>query len=105
MSKLDTFLALDKADRLATIDPSPLVRLNRAVAVAEVVSPEAALDELGPLTDRLDGYHAFHAARADLLRRAGRTAEAGAAYDRGVALAGNSAERAYLTRRRAELSG
>ena len=57
------------------------------------------------LSGPLDGYHAFHATRADLLRRLGRSAEARAAYDRGVDLAGNTAEAAYLTRRRDELGG
>ncbi|MDQ2661628.1 MAG: tetratricopeptide repeat protein, partial [Actinomycetota bacterium] len=51
----------------------------------------------------LDGYHPFHATRAELLRRQGRNAEARTAYDRAIALAGNTAETAYLSRRRAEL--
>lgn len=89
-------------DRLARLDPSPVVALNRAVAVAEVDGPDVAL----ALIDRLplDGYHAFHAARADLLRRLGRSGEARLAYDRAIALAGNSAEVAYLTRRRGQLT-
>jgi RNA polymerase sigma-70 factor (ECF subfamily) len=89
-------------DQLARIDPSPVVRLNRAIAVAERDGPAAAL----PLVEGLPlpGYHAFHATRADLLRRLGRTAEARAAYDRAISLAGNTAERAYLIRRRAELA-
>ncbi|SNY33576.1 RNA polymerase sigma factor [Paractinoplanes atraurantiacus] len=87
-------------DCLAQLDPSPIVRLNRAVAVAEVDGPSAGLTEIDRLAEPLDGYHAFHAARADLLRRLGRTAEARTAYDRALALAGNPAERAYLTRRR-----
>ena len=88
-------------DRLAGIDPSPVVALNRAVAVAEVDGPEVAL----ALVDRLDlgGYHAYHATRADLLRRLGRSADARAAYERAIELAGNSAEVAYLTRRRDQL--
>jgi RNA polymerase sigma factor (sigma-70 family) len=92
-------------DRLVLLDPSPIVRLNRAVAVAEVDGPEAALAEIDPLARVLDGYHAFHAARADLLRRHGRIADARTAYDRAIALAGNPAERAYLSRRRDQLSG
>ncbi|MGA8047391.1 MAG: DUF6596 domain-containing protein [Dermatophilaceae bacterium] len=91
-------------DRLVAVDPSPVVRLNRAVVVGERHGPEAALDELAPLAPLLDGYHAFHAARADLLRRAGRSAEATNAYGRAISLAGNQAERAYLTRRREELT-
>ncbi|MFI5894124.1 RNA polymerase sigma factor [Actinoplanes sp. NPDC051513] len=90
---------------LALIDPSPIVRLNRAVAVAEVVGSEAGLAEIERLAGALDGYHAFHAARADLLRRLGRVGESRAAYDRAIGLAGNAAERAYLTRRRDQLAG
>ena len=75
------------------------------MAVGERYGPEAALDELAPLVTFLDGYHAFHAARADLLRRAGRSAEAADAYSQAISLAGNPAERAYLVRRRDELTG
>ncbi|HSM45716.1 MAG TPA: RNA polymerase sigma factor [Acidimicrobiia bacterium] len=92
-------------DRLVLLDPSPIVRLNRAVAVAEVDGPGVALAEVGRLAEALDGYHAFHAARADLLRRHGRSGESRAAYDRAIGLAGNPAERAYLTRRRDQLAG
>ncbi|MEV6368811.1 DUF6596 domain-containing protein [Micromonospora musae] len=91
--------------RLMRLDPSPIVRLNRAVAVAEVDGPAVGLAEIDRLAGVLDGYHAFHAARADLLRRLGRGAESRAAYDRAIGLAGNSAERAYLTRRRDQLVG
>lgn len=91
-------------DRLLTIDPSPIVRLNRAVALAEREGADSGLRELDPLAVTLDGYHAFHATRADLLRRAGRSAEAATAYSRAIALAGNPAERAYLARRRNELA-
>jgi RNA polymerase sigma-70 factor, ECF subfamily len=88
-------------DQLARLDPSPVVALNRAVAVAELDGPEVAL----ALVDRLQlsGYHAWHAVRADLLRRLGRSAEAKAAYDAAIAATQNSAERAYLSRRRGEL--
>jgi RNA polymerase sigma-70 factor, ECF subfamily len=88
-------------DQLTRLDPSPVVALNRAVAVAELDGPEVAL----ALVDRLPlaGYHAWHAARADLLRRLGRSAEAKAAYDAAVAATRNSAERAYLSRKRGEL--
>lgn len=92
-------------DRLAALDPSPVVRLNRAVAVAEVAGPEAALVEVERLADRLEGYHAFHVTRAELLARVGRTAEAATAYDRALALTANTAERAYLLRRRDEVTG
>jgi RNA polymerase sigma factor (sigma-70 family) len=90
--------------RLVLLDPSPIVRLNRAVAVAEVDGSGAGLAEIDRLAEVLDGYHAFHAARADLLRRLGRGADSRAAYDRAIALAGNPAERAYLTRRRDQLA-
>ncbi|WP_425546249.1 RNA polymerase sigma factor [Agromyces tropicus] len=90
-------------DRLARLDPSPIVALNRAVAVAEVDGAEAGLELLDGIAARLDGYHAFHATRAELLRRAGRGVEARAAYDRAIELAGNTAETAYLARRRDEL--
>ena len=88
-------------DRLVRVDPSPVVALNRAVAVAEVDGPDVAL----ALVDRLplDGYHAFHATRAELLRRLGRGQEAQVAYSRAIELAGNTAEVAYLTRRRSQL--
>lgn len=89
-------------DQLVRIDPSPIVRLNRAVAVAEVDGPGVALAQVDVLP--LDGYHAWHAARADLLRRLGRSADSRAAYERAIELAGNVAERAYLTRRRDELT-
>lgn len=90
-------------DQLVRLDPSPVVALNRAVAVAELDGPEVALASVDRLGDALAGYHAFHATRADLLRRLGRSADARAAYDRAIDLAGNTAETAYLTRRRDEL--
>ncbi|MEU4567091.1 DUF6596 domain-containing protein [Micromonospora sp. NPDC023956] len=92
-------------DRMVLLDPSPIVWLNRAVAVAEVDGPGAGLAEIDRLAGVLDGYHAFHAARADLLRRLGRGGGSRAAYDRAIELAGNPAERAYLTRRRDQLAG
>ena len=90
-------------DQLVVLDPSPVVVLNRAIAVAELDGPHVALAQVEALAGPLDGYHAFHAARADLLRRLGRSADARAAYDRAIELAGNTAERAYLARRRDEL--
>ena len=90
-------------DQLARLDPSPIVRLNRAIALAELDGPQLALAQLDGLP--LEGYHLFHAARADLLRRLGRSAESRAAYDRAIALAGNTAERAYLARRRDRAAG
>jgi RNA polymerase sigma-70 factor (ECF subfamily) len=85
-------------DQLLVVAPSPVVALNRAVALAEVEGPAAALavvDEIG-----LDGYHLFHAARADFLERLGRADEAAAAYDEAVARTANNAERRLLERRR-----
>jgi RNA polymerase sigma-70 factor (ECF subfamily) len=90
-------------DQLVRVDPSPIVALNRAIAIAELDGPEVALAALDRLEDRLTGYHAYHATRADLLRRLGRSQQARAAYDRAIELAGNSAETAYLTRRRDQL--
>jgi len=90
-------------DQLVRLDPSPIVALNRAIAVAELDGPEVALAAVDRLGDRLAGYHAFHATRADLLRRLGRGDESRAAYDKAIELAGNSAEIAYLTRRRDQL--
>ncbi|CAM5735998.1 Sigma-70 family RNA polymerase sigma factor OS=Streptomyces alboniger OX=132473 GN=CP975_01555 PE=3 SV=1 [Streptomyces alboniger] len=89
-------------DQLLALTPSPVVALNRAVALAETEGPGPALD----LVDALDlgGYHVFHAVRADLLRRLGRDTEAVEAYAKAVRLAGNPAERAYLERRRRELA-
>ncbi len=90
-------------DQLVRLDPSPIVALNRAIAVAELDGPEVALATVDRLDDDLAGYHAYHATRADLLRRLGRSQESRAAYDRAIELAGNTAETAYLTRRRDQL--
>ncbi|NUR07649.1 MAG: sigma-70 family RNA polymerase sigma factor [Nocardioidaceae bacterium] len=90
-------------DQLLSLDPSPVVALNRAVAVAEVDGPGVALAILDRLQDGLVGYHAFFVARADLLRRLGRSEESRAAYDRAIELAGNTAETSYLRRRRDQL--
>ena len=91
-------------DHLLALSPTPVVALNRAVAVAEVEGPGPALAAV----DRLDlgGYHLFHATRAELLRRLGRDVEAAAAYDEALALATNAAERRFLeARRRGVTSG
>jgi RNA polymerase sigma-70 factor (ECF subfamily) len=90
-------------DQLVHLDRSPIVRLNRAIAIAELDGPEVALAEVDGLP--LEDYHAFHATRADLLRRLGRSEESRAAYDRAIELAGNTAETAYLIRRRDQLAG
>lgn len=91
-------------DQLVRIDRSPVVALNRAIAVAEVEGPEVALAAVDLLADQLAGYHAYHATRAELLRRLGRSQDSRAAYDKAIELAGNAAEVAYLTRRRDQLA-
>ncbi|HEY7660461.1 MAG TPA: RNA polymerase sigma factor [Actinomycetota bacterium] len=91
--------------RLAELTPSPVVELNRAVAVAMADGPDRGLRLLEPLTEDLGEYHLFHSARADLLRRLGRDAEAADAYDRALALARNPSERTFLERRIAEVTG
>ena len=92
-------------DQLVQLDPSPIVALNRAIALAEVDGPEVALATVDRLESALNGYHAFHVTRADLLRRLGRRGEARDAYDRAIQLSGNTAETAYLARRRDQLAG
>jgi RNA polymerase sigma-70 factor (ECF subfamily) len=79
--------------------PSPVIELNRAVAVAMADGPDAGLVLMEPLADELDRYHLFHAARADLLRRTGRTSEAQVAYRRALDLVTNPVERKYLMKR------
>jgi len=90
-------------DQLAVLDPSPIVALNRAIAVAELDGPEVALAAVDRLEDKLGGYYLFHATRADLLRRLGRGQESRAAYDKAIALTGNTAEISHMTRRRDQL--
>jgi len=89
--------------RLLELHPSPVVALNRAVAVAMVEGCEAGLALVDALEQPLDGYHLWHAARADLLRRLGRREEATASYQRARALAQNELESRFLARRLAEL--
>jgi RNA polymerase sigma-70 factor, ECF subfamily len=88
--------------RLVAVRPTPVVELNRAVAVAMADGPERGLDLIDAIHD-LDGYHLFHAARADLLRRLGRIGPAAEAYRRALELADNEVERAFLRRRLADL--
>jgi RNA polymerase sigma-70 factor (ECF subfamily) len=88
---------------LDALTGSPVVRLNRAVAVSEVDGPAAGLALLDGLAQALPRYHLLPAVRADLLRRLARGSEAAAAYDEAIALAGNAAERDFLRRRRAGL--
>jgi len=89
-------------DQLLSLAPSPVVALHRAVAVAEVAGPAAALTLVDGLD--LDGYHLFHAIRADLLRRLGRDAEAAVAYEAAIARTDNTTERDFLQRKRQELT-
>jgi RNA polymerase sigma-70 factor (ECF subfamily) len=99
----DWWQILELYDQLMEVAGSPVVALNRAVAVAEVEGPEAALALVDGLD--LDGYHLFHAIRADLLRRLGRDAEAALAYEAAIARTENTAERAFLERGRRSLPG
>jgi RNA polymerase sigma-70 factor (ECF subfamily) len=85
-------------DQLLAIGPTPVVALNRAIAVGEVDGPAAALELVETLEPELDGYHAFHAARADLLWRLGRSGEAAAAYERAAELAPSAGEREFFKR-------
>ncbi|WP_328589738.1 GNAT family N-acetyltransferase [Nonomuraea aridisoli] len=90
-------------DLLLTLDPTPVVAVNRAVAVAEVEGPRAALRLVDDLD--ADGYHLFHAVRADLLRRLGRSEEAARAYEAAIARSGNDVERAFLRAAAQRLAG
>jgi RNA polymerase sigma-70 factor (ECF subfamily) len=83
-------------DQLIAIASTPVVALNRAIAVGEVKGPAAALDLVDALESDLNGYHAFHAARADLLWRLGRSGEAATAFERAAVLAPTDAEREFL---------
>jgi RNA polymerase sigma factor (sigma-70 family) len=85
--------------RLDAMTPSPVVRLNRAVATRYLLGPQAALAEVEPLAAELDDYRLFHAVRAELLTAVGRTADARAANERALALAANPAERELIARR------
>jgi RNA polymerase sigma-70 factor, ECF subfamily len=89
-------------DQLLVFSPTPIVALNRAVALAEVHGPAAALAAVDALD--IGGYHLFHATRADLLRRLGRPEEAARAYDAALAVAENGAERRFLEQRRESLT-
>ncbi|MGH9837824.1 MAG: RNA polymerase sigma factor [Blastocatellia bacterium] len=90
-------------DLLERLQPSPIVSLNRAVAVAMVDGPQAALALMDAFAADLDGYHLLHAARADLLRRAGSFVEAARSYERALALVTNDSERRFLERRLGEV--
>lgn len=90
--------------RLVELVPSPVVELNRAVAIAMADGPERGLALVERLADALDGYHLFHSARGDLLRRLGRRADAVEAYRRALELVRSPAERSFLERRVRELT-
>ena len=92
-------------DRLAALADDPIVELNRAVAIALAGDLEGGLARIDALTGDLDAYHYFHAARADVLRRLGEPELAAQAYQRALTLAGNAAERAFLERRLAQVTG
>jgi len=89
-------------EALSAAVPSPVVELNRAVAVAMADGPDRGLRMLEPLAEALDGYHLFHSARADLFRRLDRFDEASSAYERALELVTNPQERRFLERRLAD---
>jgi len=91
-------------DQLHALTPTPVVALNRGVALAEVRGPAAGLAAVDELRPGLDSYYLFHAARADLLRRLGRSTEAAAAYAAARSLTANPAEQAFLDTQRGALS-
>jgi RNA polymerase sigma-70 factor, ECF subfamily len=91
-------------DQLTSLDPSPVVALNRAVALAEVDGPQTALTLVDALGPGLGSYYLFHAIRADLLRRLGRNSEAVSAYEAAIARTENASERAFLRHRRGQLA-
>jgi RNA polymerase sigma-70 factor, ECF subfamily len=99
----DWWQILQLYNQLLSLTPSPIVALNRAVAVAEVDGPDAALTLVDGLD--LDAYRLFHAIRADLLRRLGRNAEAALAYEAAIARTENASERDFLQRSRQALAG
>ena len=95
---------VDFYDLLALAVPGPVVKLNRAVAVALAHGEEFGLELMTPLDEELDGYHLLHSARADLLRRLGRNPEAAASYARALELVTQPAQRDFLERRLAEVT-
>ena len=101
--RTDWWQILQLYNQLMILAPSPIVAINRAVAVAEVEGPDAALNLLDDLD--FDSYYMFHAVRAQMLRRLDRNKEATTAYDAAITRTDNVAEREFLQRRRAEVSG
>jgi RNA polymerase sigma-70 factor, ECF subfamily len=102
-SETDWRRILNLYDWLALVQPSPVVELNRAVALAMVEGPERGLEAISEI-EGIDDYQHMHSARADLLAKVGRDAEAAAAYERALELATNPVERSFLGRRLAGLS-
>jgi RNA polymerase sigma-70 factor (ECF subfamily) len=92
-------------DQLERLTPSPIISLNRAVAIAMTEGPEAALVLIDSLSGELEDYHLLHAARADLLRRLGSAAEAAKSYEQALMLVTNESERRFLERRLREVRG
>lgn len=92
-------------DQLERVTPSPIISLNRAVAIAMTEGPEAALVLIDSLAGELEDYHLLHAARADLLRRLGSAAEAAKSYEQALMLVTNESERRFLERRLREVRG
>lgn len=90
-------------DRLLPVTASPVVALNRAVALAHASGPEAGLEAVEGLEGELDGYHVYHASRGEMLRRAGRVEEARSEFERAFELAGNPAEQKLLSKRLEDL--
>ncbi|MFN2591964.1 MAG: RNA polymerase sigma factor, partial [Candidatus Dormibacteria bacterium] len=99
----DWWQILQLYNQLLILAPSPIVALNRVAAVAEVEGPDAALSLLDGL--HIDDHHLFHAIRADLLRRLGRTEEAVFAYEAAIERSRNAVEQRFLRRRRQALTG
>jgi RNA polymerase sigma-70 factor (ECF subfamily) len=85
--------------------PSPVVTLNRAVAVSKTAGPEAALAMIEPLSGQLSGYFYFHGARGGFLKQLGRRGEARQAFDRAIALANSTPEAAHIRRHLDSLGG
>ena len=106
-AQTDWALIVGLYERLLQFEPTPVVMLNHAVAIAMRDGPEAGLALLAPMLVQspLATYHLTHAAHADLCRRAGRVAEARASYERALALAQQEPERRFLLRRLKELAG
>jgi RNA polymerase sigma-70 factor (ECF subfamily) len=90
-------------DLLQAVEPSPIVSLNRAVAVAMTDGPQKGLSLIDELEDELAGYHLLHAARADLLRRRGLTPESARSYRKALELVTNESERRFLEKRLREV--